>query len=201
LIEGVPSGDTGSYGYAKLASSLVANHFCLANAIDTVTVIPSNLYGPGDNYDSERGHVVAALIRKALIADALGQDSFGVWGDGAATRDFVFVNDVADAIAKIAVSGTEHEGQTFNLGSGVETSIREIAYAVAQAVSDRMTPKFDADKPVGYNRRVMSIERAEFFTGYVPQTSLREGLAESVACLRREGAVSRWLQTERTKAA
>ena len=201
LTVGVPSGDTGNYGYAKLASSLVANHFCIPEGIDTVTVIPSNLYGPGDNYDSERGHVVAALIRKALIAEALGQNTFGVWGDGAATRDFIYVEDVADAIARIALSNKPHAGETFNLGSGVETSIRQVAHAVASAISDRMKPVFDSDKPVGYNRRVMSIERAEFFAAYRPTTSLNEGLAKTVACLRRDGAVESWLQTERSKAA
>ncbi len=201
LRVGVPSGDTGSYGYAKLASSLVADHFCPSHGIDTVTVIPSNLYGPGDNYDSERGHVVAALIRKAMIANFLGQKAFSVWGDGAATRDFVFVRDVASAIAKIAVGEEIYDGAVFNLGSGVETSIKEIAYEVAAAVSDRIQPRFDADKPVGYNRRVMSIEHAQRSTGYQPSTSLQSGLGETVAWLRKEKFVSRWLQSEMQKAA
>ena len=201
LQVGVPSGDTGSYGYAKLASSLVADHFCPANGIDTVTVIPSNLYGPGDNFDSERGHVVAALIRKAMIADFLGQKSFSVWGDGAATRDFVFVRDVASAIAQIAIDDRTHGGAVFNLGSGVETSIKEIAHEVAAAVGDRIQPKFDVEKPVGYNRRVMSIEHARHSVGYIPETSLKRGLAETVAWLKKERFVSRWLQSDIKKAA
>ncbi len=201
LRVGVPSGDTGSYGYAKLASSLVADHFCPPCGIDTVTVIPSNLYGPGDNYDSERGHVVAALIRKAMIAHSLGQRTFSVWGDGAATRDFVFVSDVASAIAQIALTDRNHGGAVFNLGSGVETSIKEIANAVAAAVSDRIQPRFDADKPVGYNRRVMSIEFAQQTTGYMPETSLTLGLSKTVAWLRQEQFVSRWMQSDSKKAA
>lgn len=201
LSVGVPSGDTGSYGYAKLAGSLVANHFCPPNGIDTVTVIPSNLYGPGDNYDSERGHVVAALIRKAMIAESLGQNSFSVWGDGSATRDFVFVRDVASVIAQIALSDEKHAGAVFNLGSGVETSIKEIATEVAAAVNNRIHPRFDADKPVGYNRRVMSIEHAQQSTGYLPETSLKQGLSETVSWLRKERYVSRWLQSDLKKAA
>lgn len=201
LIDGVPSGDTGSYGYAKLASSIVANHFCPDSGIDTVTVIPSNLYGPGDNYDSERGHVVAALIRKALIANELGQETFSVWGDGAATRDFIFVRDAANAIASIATATSQHGGTTYNLGSGVETSIREVAHAVAAAVSDRMIPQFDADKPVGYNRRVMSIDRANLQINYDPSTSLSMGLRETVQWLREIGAAAKWIQSARPIAA
>jgi GDP-L-fucose synthase len=201
LQVGVPSGDTGSYGYAKLASSIVADNFCSSCGIDTVTVIPSNLYGPGDNYDSERGHVVAALIRKAMIADFLGQKNFSVWGDGAATRDFVYVGDVARAIARIALVEQEHAGAVYNLGSGVETSIKAVAYHVAAAVSDRILPHFDIDKPVGYNRRVMSIDFATEKIGYQPETSLQNGLASTVAWLRKEKLVSRWLQSVIQKAA
>jgi GDP-L-fucose synthase len=193
---GVPSGDTGSYGYAKLASSIVSNHFCSSNGIDSVTVIPSNLYGPGDNYDSERGHVVAALLRKAMIAHSLGQDSFSVWGDGAATRDFVFVRDVAMAITKIVVSDKNHAGAVYNLGSGVETSIKELSKKVAAAVSDKIQPRFDADKPVGYNRRVMSIEHAQQSIGYLPEMSLERGLSETVSWLRKENLVSHWLKSD-----
>jgi GDP-L-fucose synthase len=201
LQVGVPSGDTGSYGYAKLASSIVADNFCPSSGIDTVTVIPSNLYGPGDNYDSERGHVVAALIRKAMIADFFGQKTFSVWGDGAATRDFVYVGDVAKAIAKIALDEQEHVGAVYNLGSGVETSIKQIAYQVAAAVSEKILPHFDIDKPVGYNRRVMSIDFAAQKVGYQPETSLQNGLAETVAWLRKEKLVSRWLQSDLRKVA
>ena len=201
LRVGVPSGDTGSYGYAKLASSIVADHFCPSNGIDTVTVIPSNLYGPGDNYDSERGHVVAALIRKAMIANFLGEKTFSVWGDGAATRDFVFVRDVACAIAQIAINDREYCGAVYNLGSGVETSIKEIAYEVASAVGDRIKPRFDIDKPVGYNRRVMSIDYARQSAGYLPETTLQRGLTETVAWLRKEQFVTRWLQSELQKVA
>jgi GDP-L-fucose synthase len=201
LNEGVPSGDTGSYGYAKLASSLVSEHLCKDFGIDTATVIPSNLYGPRDNFDSDKGHVVAALLRKAILAFESGQSSFSVWGDGAASRDFVYVQDVAVAIAEVVTSSEAHAGTTYNLGSGIETSIREVAHEVAAAVDARMSPKFDSDKPVGYNRRVMSIERARDLLNYEPSTSLRDGLQATVQWLRNSGTVEKWLQTERRAAA
>ena len=133
LLSGVPSGDTGSYGYAKLVSSLVARDVCGMHGKETVTVIPSNLYGPGDAFDRERGHVVAALIRKALVAAERGDPCFDVWGDGTATRDFVYVTDVAEGIADVALAERRFDGEAYNLGSGRETSIREIAEVVAAA--------------------------------------------------------------------
>lgn len=193
LLEGVPSGDTGNYGYAKLASSLVANHFCLSEGIDVATVIPSNLYGPGDNFDSDRGHVVAALIKKALIASELGAKEFSVWGDGSATRDFIYVKDVAEAIAKVTLYDGEHCGTTYNLGSGVETSIRDVAVEVANTVGNGINPVFQSDKPVGYNRRVMSIDLAKAELGYSPTTSLSDGLKSTVEWLWNTGAVARWM--------
>jgi GDP-L-fucose synthase len=201
LVEGVPSGDTGYYGFAKLVSSLVANHFCLPCGIDVATVIPSNLYGPGDNFDSDRGHVVAALIRKALIARELGHPTFSVWGDGSATRDFVFVRDVASAIADVVVRPENHHGATYNLGSGIETSIKSIAHEVAQAVDKSIQPRFETDKPVGYTRRVMSIEHARAELGYAPTTALRAGLTETVDWLWSTGTVKQWLDKGRRDAA
>lgn len=192
LVEGVPSGDTGSYGYAKLAASLAADTILGMAGRDTVTVIPANLYGPGDAFDTDRGHVVAALVRKALLAAADGQATFDVWGDGNATRDFVYVGDVADAIASITVADEPFGGAAFNLASGRETSIREIAEAVARAVGGGIRPRFLPDKPVGYSRRVMSIDRAAATFGYRPATSLDEGLARTVAWLRARGQVAAW---------
>lgn len=198
LLDGVPSGDTGSYGYAKLASSLAADAICGAAGRDTVTVIPSNLYGPGDAFDTDRGHVVAALLRKALVAAATGMPAFEVWGDGSATRDFVYVGDAAEGIATVALEPRPFAGEAFNLGSGRETSIREIAEAVAAAAGGGVRPRFLADKPVGYTRRVMSVDRAAAAIDYRPATSLAEGLARTVAWLRSTGRVAAWIETERS---
>lgn len=194
LLDGVPSGDTGSYGYAKLASSLAADALLGMAGRDTVTVIPSNLYGPGDAFDTGRGHVVAALVRKALLAVATGRATFDVWGDGSATRDFVYVGDVAEGIAAITLEPRPFAGEAFNLGSGRETSIREIAEAVARAAGAKVRPRFLADKPVGYTRRVMSVERAAAAVGYRAATTLEEGLARTVAWLRSTGRVAAWLE-------
>ena len=197
LQEGVPSGDTGTYGYAKLASSLAAATLCGGLVTDTVTVIPSNLYGPGDTFDETRGHVVAALIRKAVLAAEMGQESFEVWGDGSATRDFVYVKDVAECIAAVAAAPEPFAGATFNLGSGLETSIREIATIVAEAAGAGVRPRFLTNKPVGYTRRVMSVDHAAERLGYVAATGLSEGIRKTIDWLRAAGHVAAWTSAAR----
>ena len=186
LAMGVPSGDTGNYGYAKLVCSLVASEVCAMHGKETVTVIPSNLYGPRDAFDKERGHVVAALIRRALVAAEQGDATFDVWGDGTATRDFVYVTDVANGIADLALSAKRYSGESYNLASGRETSIREIADVISQAVDSGVSPRFQADKPVGYKRRVMSIDNAIAAFGYTSSTSLAQGIRQTIEWLRKD---------------
>jgi len=194
LRKGVPSGDTASYGYAKLVCSIVAKDVCDMHGKETVTVIPSNLYGPGDAFDRDRGHVIAALIRKALVAAERGDRRFEVWGDGSATRDFVYVTDAAEGIADIALSERRFGGESFNLGSGRETSIRDIANVIAKAVGRGVSPRFQHDRPVGYARRVMSITTAAESFGYGSPTSLTRGIEQTVEWLRLDGErIARWL--------
>lgn len=192
LFRGVPSGDTGTYGYAKLATSLAAAALCEDTPTDTVTVIPSNLYGPGDSFDENHGHVVAALLRKAIIAAEYGEQTFEVWGDGSATRDFVYVSDVAEGIAAIVEHDEPFAGAMFNLGSDRETSIREIATVIATAVGSGLHPRFLDDKPVGYVRRVMSSRKAFDQFGYAANTSLLQGLRETISWLYDSGHVNTW---------
>lgn len=192
LLRGVPSGDTGTYGYAKLATSLAAAALCEDTPTDTVTVIPSNLYGPGDSFDEKHGHVVAALLRKAILAAEYGEQTFEVWGDGSATRDFVYVSDVAEGIAAIVEHDGPFAGTMFNLGSDRETSICEIAKVIATAVGSGVRPAFLKDKPVGYVRRVMSSRRAVDTFGYAARTSLLQGLRQTIAWLHESGHVASW---------
>lgn len=201
LERGIPSGATGSYGFAKLAVSKAAEVLCAAAGIEVVTVIPSNLYGPGDHYESSRSHVVASLVRRAVTAALVGEPSFEVWGNGAATRDFVYVTDVAEAIAAIVTSERTFAGDIFNLGSGVETSVREMAELIATAVGGGVRPWFNPAGPVGYTQRVMSIESAREVFGYSPSTAPSDGLSHTLAWIRAEGLDRDWIMAERRSAA
>lgn len=194
LDRGVPSGETGNYGFAKLAISQTAKAVCPLHGVEVVTVIPSNLYGPHDNYCRERAHVIAALLRKALVAKAAGAASFEVWGDGSATRDFVYVGDVANGIAMAATAAAGMlAGRTFNLGSGQETSMRQLACLIAETVGN-LAPQFTTSCPVGYTHRVMAIHEAERHLGFTPSTDLEVGLAHTVSWLEQTGMVARWIR-------
>lgn len=198
LDRGVPSGDTGNYGFAKLAISKTAETVCPLHRVEAVTVIPANLYGSHDNFSNERAHVTAALLRKAVVAKAVGETSFEVWGDGSATRDFVYVGDVAAGIASVATAtpGTL-SGRTFNLASGQETSMRQLACLIAETVGG-IAPRFTASRPVGYTHRVMSIHEAALLLGFTAPTSLADGLAHTLRWLEKSGTIAQWIRDAST---
>lgn len=198
LMSGIPSGATGSYGFAKLAVSAAARVLCSAAGVEMVTAIPSNLYGPGDHFDPARSHVVAAVLRRALTATLTDSPTFEVWGSGSATRDFVYISDVARAIAAMAIRPDRLPHDTYNLGSGLETSIRQVADIIAGVVGGGVRPLFNPEGPVGYTHRIMSIERSAQELGYVPEVSLQDGLARTVAWVREQGLDQTWLTADRT---
>lgn len=197
LHTGFPSGETGAYGLAKLVVSDTANLLGQAAGVEVATLIPGNLYGPGDHFENFRSHVVAALVRRAVLCQLRGEKTFSVWGSGSATRDFVYVEDVARAIVRTIGVKTHFTGEFFNVGSGHEISIRQLADILADAVGGGVEPHFIEDAIVGYTHRVMSIERAEQALGYRPETSLSDGLFETIAWVKREGLDQVWLRSEK----
>lgn len=197
LHTGFPSGETGAYGLAKLVVSDTANLLGQAAGVEVATLIPGNLYGPGDHFENFRSHVVAALVRRAVLCQLRGEKTFSVWGSGSATRDFVYVENVACAIVRAIQVKTHFTGEFFNVGSGHEISIRQLADILADAVGGGVEPHFIEDAIVGYTHRVMSIERAEQALGYRPETSLSDGLFETIAWVKREGLDQVWLRSEK----
>jgi GDP-L-fucose synthase len=193
LTVGVPTGDTAAYAYSKLGISSAADAFCAAAGKDVVSFIPSNLYGPGDNFEPHVSHVAAALLRKALVADAKQRPTFEVWGDGSATRDFVFVEDVAVGVAEMVLRDKPFGGGVYNLGSGLETPIRKIAETVALCIGMTVAPVFLPEKPVGYLRRVLCIEKSSGEFGFRPKTTLEDGLRKTIAWIRESGKLQELL--------
>ena len=110
-----PSGETGCYGLAKLVVSETANLFGNALGVETVTLIPGNIYGPSDHFECNRSHVVAAVLRRAVVSQLLGRETFSVWGNGSATRDFVYVDDVARTIAQAVTSAHHFSGDVYSI--------------------------------------------------------------------------------------
>ena len=179
LWDGFPEPTNAPYGVAKraLATGLAAyrDEFGLKGAY----LLPANLYGPGDNFDLQTSHVIPALIRKCLDA---GDSSVTVWGTGSASREFLYVDDCADAIVKAAQ--TIDDCDPINLGTGREVTIAELTGMIAGATGFRGEFIWDPSKPDGQPRRSLDVSRARERLGWQATTTLEEGLRRTVAWYR-----------------
>ena len=145
---------------------------------DFISVMPTNLYGPGDNYHPENSHVVAALIRRFHEAKAAKAPTVTAWGTGTPRREFLHVDDFADAC--IYLLKNYSKSQFVNIGTGKDTSIAEFADIVADVVGYRGEIIFDPSKPDGTPRKLLDVSRL-FGFGWTPKVSLREGLKMAYA--------------------
>ena len=178
LWNGYPEETNAAYGIAKKALLVGAQAYRAQYGVNAVYLLPANLYGPGDDFDLETGHVVAHLIRKLVD----GGDDAVLWGDGSPTREFLFVDDAAEAIV---LALERYDGpEPVNVGSGEETSIRELAALVAELTGFAGELRWDTSKPNGQPRRKLDTSRAEAVLGFRAQTPLREGLERTIAWYR-----------------
>ncbi len=182
LWTGYPEETNAPYGLAKKMLLVQSQAYRQEFGFDAANVLLVNLYGPGDNFDPETSHVIPALIRKCIEAAERGQREVEIWGTGKATREFLYVEDAADAI----VSALEKlEGsEPVNLGSGSEISIRELAEKIAALTGFRGRLLWDPTKPDGQPRRSLDTSRAARLLGWRAGTSLDEGLTRTIAWYR-----------------
>ncbi len=179
---GEPEPTNGPYGLAKRAMLVHGRALHEEHGFDCAFVVPTNLYGPEDDF-GPRSHVVAALIRRFEEARREGAPEVVAWGTGRATRDLLYVDDAADAIVLTLERGGGPA--PINLGSGVERPIATIARAVATAVGYEGAIAWDAARPDGMPRKVLDVRVAESRLGWRARTSLDAGLAEAVTWYRR----------------
>lgn len=159
-------------GWAKRMAELQISTYKEQYGLDNFAIVrPCNVYGPGDNFDPENAMVIPSLMARI----AAGEKPLLVWGDGSAVRDFAFSRDVAKGTILALFHGTR--GEFVNLGSGQGYTIRELVEALRSFLD--FDYEFDPDKPGGYPRRIMDISRAREWLGYVPETSLEDGLKET----------------------
>lgn len=174
---GYPEKTNAAYGLAKKALVVQAQAYRKQYGFMTVNPILANLYGPGDHYELEVSHVIPALIVKMLDA-AENKDPFVVlWGTGKCTRDFLFVEDAAQAIKLLA--DTYESSEIINVASGRETSIRDVAESVATACNFKGDLRWDSSKPDGQPRRVFDIHKISQL-GWSAKTSLKNGILAAV---------------------
>ena len=167
-----------AYAIAKIAGYVMCRSYNRQYGTDYISVMPANLYGPGDNFDLNSSHVIPALIRKFSEAKKTGAPSVTLWGTGKPTRDFMYVDDMADAC--VFIMNVQHEYDLLNIGTGVDRSIAEIAEALQRVSGYEGKLVWDTTKPDGQPRRRVDTARLEGM-GWKSKIPLEEGLRKTYA--------------------
>jgi GDP-L-fucose synthase len=186
IWNGYPEETNAPYGLAKKMLLVQAQAYRQQYGFGAITLLPVNLYGPLDNFDPDSSHVIPALIRKAIEARDDGRDFISVWGTGKASREFLFVDDAAEAIALAA--DQYDKAEPVNIGSGQEITIRALTKLICDLCGFHGEIRWDATKPDGQPRRCLDTSRALSEFGFQARTSLRDGLCETIAWYERNRA-------------
>ena len=182
LWNGYPEETNAPYGVAKKALLVGAQAYRDQYGLNAIYLLPVNLYGPGDNFHPTNAHVIPDLIRKMVEADEAGADEIVLWGDGSPTREFLFVEDCADALR---LASELYDGaDPVNLGTGEEISIKDLAGLIAGVTGFAGEIRWDTSKPNGQPRRRLDTSRAEELFGFRAGVPLREGIERTVAWYR-----------------
>lgn len=175
------------YAIAKIAGIKLCQAYRRQHGHDFISAMPTNLYGPGDNYNLETSHVIPALIRKAHEARESGATSMEIWGSGTPRREFLHADDCADAVVHLAKTYSGHEH--VNVGSGSDVTIEELARTVMSVVGFDGELVKDTSKPDGTPRKLMMADKLREL-GWAPSIELRDGLEHAYRCYLEE-AVTR----------
>ena len=170
IWNGYPQEENAPYGIAKRIMYTHSLGYRKQYNLNSIIVVLTNLYGPNDNFEKESSHVVAALIRRFHEAKKNNEKEILVWGDGSATRDFSYIEDIAEGI--ILSAENYNESLPINLASGRETSIKELAEIIKKEINYEGNICWDTDMPVGPNRRNVSIDLAKKKIKFKPKVSL-----------------------------
>jgi GDP-L-fucose synthase len=173
LMTGPPEPTNAAYAMAKLATAALAGSYREQYGVDYVTAIPTNLYGPGDNFDPMMSHVAPALMRRMIEARDNGAAKVEIWGSGKPRRELMFVDDAADALVFVLERYSAEE--PINIGTGSDVSIRELAEMIARIVGYTGELPFDASKPDGAPRKLLDSSRLTVL-GWKASTNLADGL-------------------------
>jgi GDP-L-fucose synthase len=170
-----------AYALAKIAGIRMAQYYEKQYGLHCICPIPCNLYGPNDNFDPQDSHVLSALVKKFTDAVDEGKDNVTLWGSGIARREFLHVDDVADAL--IFLMGNYNSSEIINIGSGKDISIRELSELIAQKVSYKGKTSWDTSMPDGMLRKCLDISKISAF-GFQPRIQLTEGIVQVIDAYR-----------------
>jgi len=178
LWNGYPEETNAPYGLAKKMLLVQAQAYRQQYGFNAIFLLPVNLYGPGDNFDPRSSHVIPALIRKIYAAQRNGEPSVEVWGDGSASREFLYVDDAAEAIG---LATERYEGsEPVNIGAGREITIKELVHVLCELIGYRGEIRWDTTKPNGQPRRSLDVSRARQAFGFEARTDFETGLRRTV---------------------
>jgi GDP-L-fucose synthase len=179
LWDGYPEETNAPYGLAKKMLLVQAQSYRQQYGFNAIYLLPVNLYGPRDNFDLQTSHVIPALIRKFAEANASGAKEVLLWGDGSATREFLYVEDAAEGVL---LATERYDGPLpANLGTGEEVSIKTLAELIAAEVNYTGRFVWDTTKPNGQPRRCLDVSRAKELFGFEAVHRLRDGIPKTVA--------------------
>lgn len=178
LWDGYPEETNAPYGLAKKMLLVQSQAYRQQYDFNSIFLLPVNLYGPRDNFDLETSHVIPALIRKCLEAKQQNHKHITVWGTGKVTREFIYVEDAAEAIL---LAAEHYDGeQPVNIGTGEEITIQALAELIAEETGFTGEFRWDSEKPDGQPRRCLHVQKAKDYFGFEAKVSLREGLRKTI---------------------
>lgn len=178
LWSGYPEETNAPYGLAKKMLLVQGQAYRQQYGLNSIHLLPVNIYGPRDNFDPASSHVIPALIKKCVDAVEADEDAVTVWGTGKATREFLYVADAAEGIV---LAAERYEGdEPVNLGAGVEISIKELVELIARLTGFKGKIRWDTSRPDGQPRRLLDTVRAEKHFGFKAGTSFETGLQRTV---------------------
>jgi GDP-L-fucose synthase len=189
LWSGYPEESNAPYGLAKKMMLVLSDAYRRQYGFDSAVPIVANLYGPGDNFDLENSHVIAAMIRKFVEGQAAGAEQVTLWGTGKPSREFLYVDDAARALLLAA----EHldTSEPVNVGTGRETRIRDLAETIRELVGYEGETVWDSSRPDGQPERYLDVSRARDLMGFEAEMDFEEGLRRTIASYREQIALVR----------
>lgn len=178
IWNGYPEETNAPYGIAKKTLAELGFAYHKQYGFEFYNLVPTNLYGPHDNFDLESSHVIPAIIRKVQQAKKRGDRKIDLWGTGEATRDFLYVDDLVDCI----LAAMEHPlpPEPINVGTGVETKIVEISEIICEKLGYEGSIFYNSDKPDGQPRRCLDYSKANYYLDFEPKVALNEGLDRTI---------------------
>lgn len=178
LWEGYPEGTNASYGLAKKSLLVMGQAYRQQYGFNSIHLLPVNLFGPFDNFNVDSSHVIPALIRKFSEAKKNNASKVTIWGDGSASREFLYVEDCAEAVVK--ATELYDKGDPINIGTGQEIAIKDLVSLIANLLDFRGDIIYDISKPNGQIRRCLDVTKAYKEFGFRAETDLTAGLIKTI---------------------